>query len=130
MLQHAGSGFHFLEALKVLHLDVKRIRGQLESDSLEVLKLMCQTIEQSQSEAKCGPFGSLPNLKTVELKAPLNTRMVSTWISLYLLLPKIQLGGVMSWTWLLMAELPTGNCRLNIRNFTVFSLHTCIHDKF
>ena len=87
MLRHAGSGFQYLKALKVLHLDVDCLKGQLESNSLEVLKVACQKF--NQSDAKFGTFGYLPQLKTVELRAPLNTHMVSTRPSLHLWSPKL-----------------------------------------
>lgn len=81
MLQHADSGLQFLRALKVLHLDIRHIKGQLESKSLEVLKLTCHTMEHSKPKANLGPLGYLPQLNTVEIKARLTTRTVSTFRS-------------------------------------------------
>lgn len=69
--------------MKVLHLDTQSIKGQLESKSLETLKLKCYDMEISKS-AEIMPFGHLPQLEVVEIGAHLYEPAVRALLNLRL----------------------------------------------
>ena len=71
-----GSGVEHLKALKILEIRVCTISGQLNSSSLEICRIVCDTMNYTWP-ARRGLLGHIPKLHTLEFQAALHFGMVS-----------------------------------------------------